>query len=178
MCGDINIDYLTHNERKIQLDAVLLSYNLTATVHFPTRVQNQSNTAIDHIFIDITNSRSIMSPLYIKELSHHDSQLLMIKDINLQTVNHHSYSIRNINKYSMEEFKIRLSYESWDSMFSNHGNMDVDSLFNIFLNNYLRIAYTSFPLRKIIERSKSRQWITGLKIPVIVKYNFIYIVRI
>jgi hypothetical protein len=60
----------------------------------------------------------------------------------------------------MEEFKIRLSCESWDCIFSNNDNMDVDSLFNIFLNNYLRIVYTSFPLRKIIEKSKSRQWIT------------------
>jgi hypothetical protein len=42
--------------------------------------------------------------------------------------------------------------------------MDVDSLFNIFLANYLRIVYTSFPLRKIIERGKSRHWITtGIK---------------
>jgi hypothetical protein len=82
-------------------------------------------------------------------------QLLTIKDINLQTVNHRSCSIRN--KYSMEEFKSRLSYESWDSLFSNNDNVDVDSLFNIFLNNYLRIVYTSFPLIKIIERSKSSQ---------------------
>jgi hypothetical protein len=64
----------------------------------------------------------------------------------------------------MEEFKIRLSYESWDSIFNNNDNMDVDSLFNIFLNNYLRTVYTSFTLRKIIERGKSRQWITtGIK---------------
>jgi hypothetical protein len=64
----------------------------------------------------------------------------------------------------MEEFKIRLSYESWDNIFSNNDNMDLDSLFNIFLNNYLRIGYTSFPLRKIIERGKSRQWLTtGIK---------------
>jgi hypothetical protein len=50
----------------------------------------------------------------------------------------------------MEKFKIRLNYESWDIIFSNDDNMDVDSLFNIFLNNYLIIVYTSFPLRKII----------------------------
>jgi hypothetical protein len=99
-----------------------------------------------------------VSPIY-NGLSDHDAQLLTIKYINLQTVNHPSYSIRNINKYSMEEFKIRLSYESWDSMFSNSDNMDVDSLFNIFLNNYLRIVYTSFPLQKIIKWGKSRQWI-------------------
>jgi hypothetical protein len=60
----------------------------------------------------------------------------------------------------MEEFEIRLSYESRNSIFSNNGNMDVDSLFTILLNNYLRRAYTSFPLRKLIEGGKSRQWIT------------------
>jgi hypothetical protein len=59
----------------------------------------------------------------------------------------------------MEEFQLRLSYESWGSIFSNTDNMD-----NIFLNNYLRIVYTSFPLRKITERGKIRQWITtGIK---------------
>jgi hypothetical protein len=85
--------------------------------------------------------------LQLAGLSDHDAQMLKIKDINQQTVNRRSYSIRNLSKYCMEEFKIRLSYESWDSMFSNNDNMDVDSLFNIFLNNYLGIVYTSFPLR-------------------------------
>jgi hypothetical protein len=27
---------------------------------------------------------------------------------------------------------MRLSYESWDSIFNNNGNRDVDSLFNVF----------------------------------------------
>jgi hypothetical protein len=49
---DINIDSLTDNGRKKQLDAVLLSYNLMAIVHFPIRVQNESNVAVDYIFID------------------------------------------------------------------------------------------------------------------------------
>jgi competence transcription factor ComK len=64
------------------------------------------------------------------------------------TNNQLSYSIRN--KYFVEEFEIRLSYESWDSIFSNNDNMNVDSSFNIFLNNYLRTVYTNFPLIKII----------------------------
>jgi hypothetical protein len=126
-----------------------------ATVHFPTRVQNQSNTAIDNIFIDNYKfTKYNVSPVY-NRLSDHDAQLLRIKDIDLQTVNHRSYSIRN--KYSVEEFKIRLSCESWDSIFSNNDNMDIDSLFNLFLNNYLRIVCTSFPLIKITERGKSRE---------------------
>jgi hypothetical protein len=95
---------------------VLLSYNLTATVHFPTRVQNRSNMAIVNTFIDNYKfTKYSVSPVYN----------------GLSTNSHLSYSIRNINKYSVEEFKIRLSYESWDSIFSNNDNMDVDLLFNI-----------------------------------------------
>jgi pyrimidine deaminase RibD-like protein len=39
VCGDINTDYLVDSEGKRQLDAMLLSYNLSAIVHFPTRTK-------------------------------------------------------------------------------------------------------------------------------------------
>jgi predicted double-glycine peptidase len=68
-----------------------------ATVHFPTAAQNQSNTAIHNIFIENYKfTKYNASPAY-NVLSDHDAQLLTIKDTNLQTVNHRSYSIRNIN---------------------------------------------------------------------------------
>jgi hypothetical protein len=122
---------------------VLLSYNLIATAHFPTTVQNQSNTPIDHIFRDNHKfTKYTVFPIY-NGLSDHDAQLLIIKDINLQTVNHCSYSIRNTNKYSTEKFKIRMRYESWDSIFSNNDNMDVDS-FNIFLKKLFKNSIHNF----------------------------------
>jgi hypothetical protein len=75
---NINIDYLTDNEREKQLDAVLLSYNLTATVRFPTRIQNESNMALDYIFIDNYKfTKYTVSSVY-KGLSDHDAQLLII----------------------------------------------------------------------------------------------------
>jgi hypothetical protein len=77
----VELKLIIDNERKKQLDAVLLSCNLTATVHFPSRVQNQSNMAMDNIFLD--NYK--FSPVY-NGLSDHDAQLLTIKDINLQTI--------------------------------------------------------------------------------------------
>ena len=52
ICGDINIDYIKDNDTKRQRYAVLLTYNLSAMVHFPTRSQGYSSTAIDNIFID------------------------------------------------------------------------------------------------------------------------------
>jgi hypothetical protein len=55
ICGDININYLVEN-KKIEppLDSLLASYNLTSTVYFPTRIQNNSVTAIDNIYINIS----------------------------------------------------------------------------------------------------------------------------
>jgi len=68
-------------------------------------------------------------------------------------------------KCSTEEFKIRLSFESWDCVFGNNDNIDVDLLFSAFLDHYLRIFYTSFPLQKMIERHDNKSWITaGIKI--------------
>jgi len=112
-----------------------------------------------HKFINFT-----VSPLY-NGLSDHDAQLLKINNIDLQLQNYHIYTIRNINNYSIEEFKTRLSYKSWDSIFGYNGNVDIDVLFNLFLNNYLRIFYTSFPPRKISERSNNNSWLTpGIRI--------------
>ena len=155
---------------------MLLSYCLSAIVHFSTRSQYQSTIAIDNIFIDIYKTTSYkVFPLH-NGLSDHDAQLLIMKDVNLQMQNHCIHTIRNINKYSVEEFKTRLSYESWDCIFGNNGNMDVDSLFNIFLNNYLRIFYTTFPIRKTIENSNNNSWITaGIKVSCSFKKIFIYL---
>ena len=72
----------------------------------------------------------------------------MIKNINFQMQNCHIHTIRNINKYSMTEFQIKLSYESWDDFFCNDHNKDVNS----FLNTYLRIFCSSFPRIKLNEK--------------------------
>jgi hypothetical protein len=82
-CGNFT-SFLKDNERNKQLDAVLLLYNLTATVLVPIRLQNQSNMAVDNIFIDNYKfTKYTVSPIY-NGLSDHDAQLLTIKDINLQ----------------------------------------------------------------------------------------------
>jgi hypothetical protein len=57
---------------------------------------------------------------------------------------------------------IKLSYETWDNVFVDK---DVDTIFNSFLNTYLRIFYSSFPIRKVKAKYKKNPWIThGIKI--------------
>ena len=60
--------------KKRQLDAMLLTYNLSAIVQFPTRTQSHSSTAIDNLFIDTYKFLNYtVSPLY-NRLSDHDAQ--------------------------------------------------------------------------------------------------------
>jgi exonuclease III len=83
VCGDFNIDYLTDNSRKSQLNSLLNSYNLFSTVDFPTRIQNLSKSAIDNIFIDYSRLGAFEATPIYDGLSDHDAQLILIHDIML-----------------------------------------------------------------------------------------------
>jgi len=79
--GEGNINYLSENDMRKQLDVMLISYNLTSRADFLIRIQNKSNTVIDNIFIDnLHASKFLITPLVIG-LSD-DAQLLTINEIN------------------------------------------------------------------------------------------------
>jgi len=60
---------------------LLLSYNLYSTVNFPTRIHNNSVSAIDNIFIDkVKYENYSIHPLF-NGLSDHDAQLIAINSI-------------------------------------------------------------------------------------------------
>ena len=75
-------------------------------------------------------------------------------------------SIRKMDKSSMLEFQITLSYEVWENVSNTHNNKDVNSIFNAFRNTYLQIFYSCFPKKNIIESSNKKSYITtGIRIP-------------
>jgi len=145
ICGDININYLKESGNKSQLDNLSLPYNLASIINFPTRVQNASATAIDNIFIDVTQFESYMITPIISGVSDHDAQLLTICTDYSYVPTHKSKTVRKINKYTISDLIDKLSCKSWDSVFNCE---DVNAMFNFFLNIYLRIFYSSFPLKK------------------------------
>jgi hypothetical protein len=53
-----------------------------------------------------------------------------------------------------------VSLPPWDCVFDLKNSPDVDTLFNSFLNNYLRIFYNHFPQRKFIKRHNHTPWMT------------------
>jgi hypothetical protein len=102
------------------------------------------HTIIDNIFINkYKNENYLVSPL-INGLSDHDAQVLSLFNIILPDDRKELYSYRIISKNSLNEVQISLSYEAWENVFSNDDN-DTNTIFNSFLNTFLRMFHTSFP---------------------------------
>ena len=145
ICGDINIDYLKDSSRKRLLNTLLLSFNLFSIIDFPTRSQNNSISLIDNIFIDSYHSGKYWVYPIINALSDHDAQLLIIKTNGLQIRNNRITTRRIFSDQHVINFKMQLSFETWDDVFNCN---DVDTIFNCFLNTYLRIFNSNFPQKK------------------------------
>jgi len=108
---------------------LLANYNLTSIVNFPTRTTHGSCTAIDNFFINVSQNYSI-KPL-VNGISDHDAQLLVLHNIIRPTLKLATFYIRDYNDYSIHEFLVRLSMESWDEVFA--GN-NTNIIFNKFLD--------------------------------------------
>jgi hypothetical protein len=159
ICGDISINYLDDSTHKQLLDSLLASYGLytRSTVQFPTRIQNNSYSAIDNIFINTFKFRNFSVYPIINGLSDHNAQKIIIRNIFEQNCNTYFYYNRKIDKFSINDFNSKLSYELWEDIFAEK---NVDTTFNNFLNMYLRIFYSSFPLKKVHYKSCNKAWLT------------------
>ena len=148
-----NIDYLNEKcYKRQQLDALLATDNLISTVRYPTRRMNGSNSAIDNIFIDLSHDGTYTLYPIINGLSDHDGQILQLGNMSMQTQPRETRIIRNFNKHNIQDFKTKLSYEVWDTIF---GENYVNKIFNNFQNTFLKIFYSSFPKKKIQSQKKT-----------------------
>jgi hypothetical protein len=162
ICGDINVNYNDNNMNKIQLSSLLDTYNLQSIVDFPTRISAHSSTTIDNIFIDKSKNINFTIEPYPNRLSDHDAQILILHNKTTHNLPVCSYTKRLINISSISEFKLHLSYESWENVLSD---IHVNTIFSNFLNTYLRIFYYCFPLKQFHQNHNNKNWITmGIKI--------------
>ena len=151
ICGDFNINYLKDTLRKNQLNSLLTTYNLFSTVDFPTRIQKKSSTAIDNIFIDISKKEEYRIYSVINGLSDRDAQLITIYNIVPYLQENNILTIRKFNENSLNEFKNKLSLETWEDIFNED---DINNMFNAFLNRFLIIYYSTFPKKTINIKTK------------------------
>jgi hypothetical protein len=112
ICGDINVDYLTDSNRKQNLDSLLLSYNLSSTVNFLTRVQNNSRLATDNIFIDNKKLENYSIGPLINGFSDQQAQLIEINGIDLQSGYQQYKTVKKCINIRWQNFVTKLSHET------------------------------------------------------------------
>jgi hypothetical protein len=133
---------------------------LSHTVNFAPRTQNDSSTAIDNIFVDITRLSSPSTYPIINGLSAHDAQILTVNNIvpasNTEPLKQRT---REINTERIDQFKLHLANETWESVYIHN---DTNNKFNCLLHTFLN---TSFPVKyKNIHRNKNGGITQGIKL--------------
>jgi hypothetical protein len=119
-----------------------------------------SHTTIDNIFLDKKRINTKVYPI-INGISDHDAQLAILLDLTC-SYNTPSIYTRVINDHLLNNFVEQLSYESWESIFSND---DVNTIFNHFSDTYLKIFQSCFLVKRKLISLNSKPWITqGIKI--------------
>ena len=135
---------------KNSLDSILASINLFATVKFPTRIFKDTSTQIDNIYANMYKLDFSVYPV-ISGLSDHDAQIITLTDISISTPKQSFSLSRKIDSNTIKNFVYLLSYENWENVCMEE---DVNIIYNNFVNTYVRIFYTSFPLIKINKFTK------------------------
>jgi hypothetical protein len=104
ICGDLNINYLNDSSSKHSLDLILASYGLSSIVNLPSRIQKNSYSAIDNIFINTLNFNTFSVYPIINGLSDHDAQGLIIHNMLPQKYNS-SYSYVRLEVFTAVTMK-------------------------------------------------------------------------
>jgi hypothetical protein len=131
LCGDFNINYLSDNQNKQALNSLLTSYSLYSVIELLRILIRKSNTMTDNIFINKFKNENYSIHSLINGLSDHDAHVLSLSDIIVLDDRNELYSYMKISAHSLKEFQTSLSYEAWESVFSNNDN-DTNTTFNNF----------------------------------------------
>lgn len=160
ICGDFNVDYLSNSPNKFQLDMLMKAFNLQSVIKFPTRIQGNSQTLIDNIFIDSSKNIQFSVNPIINGLSDHDAQILSLsagKSVNL-TSKPPKVKIRLYNNNTMENLKIMVGKEFSDFICVS-GDINIE--YNNFLNKFLFLFEHNIQTKTIslCNNSRDKGWI-------------------
>ena len=72
-----NVNYIENSHKKTRLEDIFSSFNLRSIIAFPTRIEPNSSTIIDNIFIDEQHITDYEVLSISNGLSDHEAQLLI-----------------------------------------------------------------------------------------------------
>lgn len=172
LCGDLNIDFLSHSDSRNSLVDIVGAYNIDFIIDEPTRCTSNSSSSIDYICTNLNSEHYNLSCTIIENgVSDHMAQILTYDCPQSQKSYNFVYT-RVFNDYSYNTFLNYLSRESWASIYNCQSVNEGFELFSNILKHYFQIA---FPIKKLKNGNKSNKlWLTRGIIISSHKLKFLY----
>ncbi|XP_047115586.1 uncharacterized protein LOC124795558 [Schistocerca piceifrons] len=164
ICGDFNIDFNKNSKDRLNLEALLKTYNIHTTIKSPTRVTKLSSSAIDQILIN-TDKYLYKSGNMNTGFSDHYTQFIEFPvDTEGNTEQQMTRKGRNFSKHNLEHLRNLLKKETWNEI-DNYE--DTRKKFDMFMEIFSHYVNISFPVKNQTLKTKKRNvtWLTkGIKI--------------
>ena len=137
LLGDFNIDLIkcSTDVSTSEFFNLISSFNLLPYITLPTRITSISQTLIDNIFSNSTNS-SIISGNLTSTVSDHLPQFFIYPDFNKIFIpRKHNIYRRNIKNFNKTSLHLDFQNTDWNNII-NINNKDTDYSFNYFFSHF------------------------------------------
>lgn len=173
LIGDLNIDILQNPPSNMVVDYlnVLYTFGFESIINKYTRIQGNSATCIDHIFLKSNLDKSLCLPLVIRtDVTDHFSIAVQIVFQNKVNIQQHS---REICYTNFKQLKLNMNKMQWQDLY-NAENIEVAT--NIFIQK-LNHEISACTFKKKIPRRKVRRtkWITAAIVNSVNRKNELYL---
>ena len=151
--GDFNLNLLnvTSCKRVNEFLDVCMFNNIYPLIHTPTRVTNHSASLLDNIFTN--DLEEVFAGVILGDVSDH-FPVFSISNLQLQIKKEHASVKRDFNKENSQLFVNEIMNVCW--FVENH---DANEAYNDFLQKYLNIYESCFPIKKSVKKKfKNKPW--------------------
>ena len=157
--GDVNCDLLTDNPSCYtkKLKEITDSFDMTQLIKEATRVTENSESLIDHIYTTCPD-KVIKSGVLHTGMSDHSFVYTVIGKERHTSVNGHKYSVnRNYKHFDDVAFMSDMCKVNWCTITTH---INIDNAVNDFENKFAEVANRHAPLRKKRVRHTLSPWLT------------------
>jgi len=161
--GDINVDLMKYNSHHITnryIDTLLL-HNFLPTIVLPTRITDNTATAIDHVYFYPGSKgelNNIQSGNFWCDITDHLPNYFLLLNKNTKQPQEFLPLVRLYSATNIQNFKERIQNTNWDEVYNT---LDTNDAYLKFEHKITTCFNSSFPLVKLSrKRSKDKKWMT------------------
>lgn len=155
--GDINMDILSNTDYAVDYLNVLYEHGYKSLINEHTRVQNNSKSCLDHIFIksNCNIDESVLPMVIQSDITDH---YIVISQLILNNLTPHNTKQKTYKHINFKKLRAALGSLSWDFTLGPDIEAETNTFINILVHNINNCTYIKRIKHKNI---KLKKWITN-----------------